>query len=816
VSLRLRLVVAFFGLSVVPLAAVTTFTFLSNAQALRETAEREADLLAGELSQRMQLVTARLSERVEHVVDMAELEAALEDARAHQAASEAASVAGRPAAAAPPAPVQPVVPVPTGLMTDQLTRSLGEAAMLLNSLELQALPGAWRSRFGPRGDPRAPAGASGRAGRTDPGAPTDPRPPAGSPARSDRGVPARDARGVSPRGTPGTPGAPDAGLPPAGPRPPGSSPGGTPPSSRLDGPPMDKFLIDLAPIRRAVAKELLPEGRIEDLTPEQRTRLAKEVNERLIGVAESFRLGLASAASAAAAASAIDKAGTRSDAGRGPVAPAGSSGSPAGPPTPAGPPRAAASPPAPTPGAAPPGAPAPSAPSAPAAPSPPVKRSQLTGSRLDVKMQRGGQVVGQVQAEVNLSNVLATVFQTGRPEGGEVPFAVAGDGQIFARSDADRDRVRSLGPVASASGPATARLADWIVVTTPDPSGSGLKLGIARPVGDSLASLRRTTVRNAAFGLLFVGLALIGIVPLSSRLTSNLSALSDAVRQIAAGDFRARVPVTGQDEVGRLASAFNQMAEDVERHQRATVEQERLKRELELGRQIQTEMLPHAPLTIGLTEIMGVSVPAREVGGDFFNYFVLDSGEIALLVGDVSGKGVGAALLMANIQAALRTRLALGQTLTAVADAIDRDIQANSPGSVYATLFVGILNPATRELRYVNAGHHPQFVLRRSGELDSMGSTGLPVGLFASHGYRQETARLQAGDALFFYTDGCVEAERADGEMFGAARLEAVLADRPSLMTTDALLQRVESAIDEFRGQHEAFDDRTMMAVRVG
>ena len=112
-----------------------------------------------------------------------------------------------------------------------------------------------------------------------------------------------------------------------------------------------------------------------------------------------------------------------------------------------------------------------------------------------------------------------------------------------------------------------------------------------------------------------------------------------------------------------------------------------------MGRQIQHDMLPRGPLRLGLMEIQGVSVPAREVGGDFFNYFALSDGDLALLVGDVSGKGVGAALLMANIQASLRTRFALGQDLAAIAREIDVDIEGNTPGPVYATLFMGMLDP---------------------------------------------------------------------------------------------------------------------------
>jgi phosphoserine phosphatase RsbU/P len=423
--------------------------------------------------------------------------------------------------------------------------------------------------------------------------------------------------------------------------------------------------------------------------------------------------------------------------------------------------------------------------------------------------------VQQVNAEVNFANVLATVFSTTRRDRGEVPFAIGRDGQIYTRSDDDRRKVEALGAIARPNGPLTARLDDWIVVTTEDPSGSGLRLGIARPVGDSLDTLRRTAARNAGLGGLFILIALAGMVPLSTRLTRNLSALRDGVRRFAQGDYGARVPVRAKDEVGELAQAFNQMAEDVEKHQRAALGQERIKRELELGRQIQHDMLPHATLKLGLTEIKGVSVPAREVGGDFFNYFETPAGQIALLVGDVSGKGVGAALLMANIQASLRTRLALGQDLSALAREIDKDIEDNSPGPVYATLFVGILDPVTRLLRYVNAGHHPQYVLHAQGGLEQMSSTGLPVGLYAGHGFREQQLQLVAGDLLFFYTDGCVEAENEAGEMFGAERLEALLRSVATAPTED-LLARVEREVNGFRGACEPFDDATMMTVKVG
>ena len=779
-SLRLRLIVAFFFLSVVPLAAVTLITYASNARAMREAAGRESELLAGELSQRMQVVTAQLSERVERLMDVAAARAAA------TAATEALATTGT---------VEPAV-VPANEET-QVAQALGEMAMLLENVELRGLRGPRPPGGGPGGGSGGGRGRFGDGNRgappppASPVAPTPPTPPAAGiqPVPSPAPAPApAPADSVAPPSLP--PPFPDRRPPP----PPGADGAASP-----DATPRDRMMIDIGPMRRDIVRQFVPEGQWEKLTDEERRRIMTEVNQRMLGIAQGIQLGTAEAqkrvaeaqraadAKAQAVAAAAEKAAKAAKA-----------------PTQKAPVKAAS-----------PTVSARATPTASVRTTPARRKTALSGTRLDVTLERDGEVVRAANAEVNLPNLLATVLTTTRRDRGEIPFAVGKDGRLYTQTVDDKTKIEAIGgDITKPDAPAgTNRVGDWIVVSTTDPTGSGLRFGIARPVGDSLQTLRRTSARNAALGLAFIGLALIGIVPLSSRLTRNLSTLSDGVHRIAAGDYSVRVKVQSKDEVGRLATAFNQMAEDVEQHQQSAVEQERIKRELELGRQIQHDMLPQGPLRLGLTEIKGVSVPAKEVGGDFFNYFSLHDGRIALLVGDVSGKGVGAALLMANIQASLRTRLALGQDLDAIAREIDVDIEGNTPGPIYATLFVGILNPATRELRYVNAGHNPQYILRRAKALERMSSSGLPVGLLAGRGYAEARVQLATGDLLFFYTDGCVEAENEAGEMFGAESLEALLV---SAIGADDLLARVETVLTEYRGKREPFDDATMMVVKVG
>lgn len=440
---------------------------------------------------------------------------------------------------------------------------------------------------------------------------------------------------------------------------------------------------------------------------------------------------------------------------------------------------------------------------------------QVEGRRVEIAVKQDGKVVGKANAMLNLDRTLRTVFAFARRDQGEIPFAIDIRG-VLHNPDPEQRRVlesfgaAALGPAATDGNPR--RAGDWLIVARKDPSG--LIFGIARPMGESLREIRRTSVRNLSLGLLVIALALIGIVPISHGMTRHLTSLDAGVRQLAAGDFKARVQVRSSDEFGSLAKSFNQMAEDLERHQALVVEQERLRKELELSRLIQTEMLPRAPLRLGAAEIKGISIPAREVGGDFFNYFALPDGRLALLVGDVSGKGVSAALLMANVQATLRARLPLEMDLARLAADLDREIDETTPGAVYLTLFLGILDTAQQELRYVNAGHNPQFVIHEGGGFEVMSATGLPIALYPGQPYREEVVPARSGDLLFFYTDGLVEAEDESGEMFGFDRLKALLGTEQR-HGVDTVLHEIEEAVRRFRGNHEPLDDATLMALRL-
>jgi serine phosphatase RsbU (regulator of sigma subunit) len=437
--------------------------------------------------------------------------------------------------------------------------------------------------------------------------------------------------------------------------------------------------------------------------------------------------------------------------------------------------------------------------------------------QLSAEVRSGNELVGKVSAEISSQRLLHHVLMRTQPRQGEIPFAVDKNGKLYATNPNDLKRIKELSPQKPGNKNDGQEHIDtrnnWVLVTRKDPQ-SDLTFGIARPLGDRLGDLRRTAVRNMSYGLGVVALALIGIIPLSSRMTRNLSVLTREAENLARGDLKARVQVASKDEFGTLAQTFNRMAVDLSENQKRLIEQEKMHKELEMCRKIQEELLPRQSLRSGAIEVKGVSIPAREVGGDFFNYFPMPGGTMAMLIGDVSGKGLPAALLMANLQATIQARLPLELDLVKLAEQLDREIAVNN-SEAYLTLFLAVLDSSSLKLRYVNAGHNPQFLLHNDGSVEQLQSTGRPLGLLAGGGFEEKSLRLKDADFLFFYTDGLVEAQNQAGEEFGMTRLEALLLDERS-GGIDNMLADVEKAVRLYRGEIEADDDATMMLLKIG
>ncbi len=705
-TLRSRLTAAFFAISVVPLSAVTLFSYVSSERALRRAAELQANDLADGLSRRMQWVTADIERRLNRG-----WQTAMPPPTGQQAATSASprsgprGETGRPTPGAPPAQAgQQAAP---DQVAGRLAGVFGDMAPLVEGLEFTPTP--------PRGPSVVPA-------------------------------------------APGSPETPPA--PPRAPRDSNARPRTAPPTPEM----ADKMAGNAAVLITQAMKQY-ESGRVPT-TPEEVAAWTEKLQEQI-------RVGLAQIPP--------PQRGGRSGSGRGPGTGASTIDTPAGP----------------------------------GQGGPPHSVTGLRGNALHTEVQQDGQPVGQFSARINTELLFGTLLRMTPRDREEIPFAVSADGRLHAPRSTDHAIVESLKLTSDlpAEGMAVRSVNNWIVATRRDPSGA--TLGIARPLSNELRDLRRVALGNFAAGFGLIVVVFVASIPLAGGMTRNLRTLMDAVKRLSAGDLAARVEVKSGDEFGKLGAAFNQMAENLAAHEAVVVKQERLRRELELCRLIQNEMLPHQPLRLGLAEVKGVSIPAREVGGDFFNYFVLPGNEIAVLVGDVSGKGVGAALLMANVQATLRARLPLEQDLAKLADGLDRDLEANTPMEVYSTLFVGIVDTTRRELRYVNAGHNSQFVLRKQGGFERLASTGRPLGLIAGAGYEQVSLPLDDGDVLFFYTDGMLEAENEAGEFLGTERLESALASTPAT-DVDTILAHVEAAVRTFRGSAELSDDATMMALRFG
>jgi sigma-B regulation protein RsbU (phosphoserine phosphatase) len=236
-----------------------------------------------------------------------------------------------------------------------------------------------------------------------------------------------------------------------------------------------------------------------------------------------------------------------------------------------------------------------------------------------------------------------------------------------------------------------------------------------------------------------------------------------------------------------------------------------LYRELEIARAVQEKLLPQKFPEVAGLEYAGYCRPARAVGGDYFDFFDLGDGRFALTLGDVSGKGIAAALMMAGIQASLRTQMMMGVTsLADLLSTFNSVVYESSPADKYSTLFVGMIDVARREISYVNAGQVMPMLMRR-GKVMRLEESGVPIGLLPTWQYELTRVRLEAGDLLVCFSDGVSEAANAEGEFWeekGAARVVRAC-------TGLEVIPRLFKGCDDFAAGYEQSDDITVIAVHV-
>jgi serine phosphatase RsbU (regulator of sigma subunit)/predicted enzyme related to lactoylglutathione lyase len=265
--------------------------------------------------------------------------------------------------------------------------------------------------------------------------------------------------------------------------------------------------------------------------------------------------------------------------------------------------------------------------------------------------------------------------------------------------------------------------------------------------------------------------------------------------------------LVGRDDFVREIEAQRRaVAEKLEAERRAA-------QELEIAKQVQSRLFPQTLPPLQTLEYAGVCIQARAVGGDYYDFLDLGRGTLGMVISDTSGKGIAAALLMANLQANLRSQsaIALDQPERFL-QSVNRLFCENTTDSAYATLFFGQYDDQTRRLRYANCGHYAGILLRAAGKREQLHSTGTVLGLFAQWDCMIEERQLGPGDVLVLYTDGVTEAFNKRGEEYGESRLLEAL-ERGRELPPPALLANIVQDVQQFSSP-EQHDDITLMIAR--
>jgi sigma-B regulation protein RsbU (phosphoserine phosphatase) len=359
-------------------------------------------------------------------------------------------------------------------------------------------------------------------------------------------------------------------------------------------------------------------------------------------------------------------------------------------------------------------------------------------------------------------------------------------------------------------------------------------------MGDFVSNVE-TLLLTVAVVLAIIELAALIIgVRLTRSMTGAVAQLYQATEHINRGDFSHRIPVHSSDQLATLAKSFNSMTESLEKLMIEQKEKQRMENELVIAQEVQAQLFPRHVSQLSTLEVFGFCRPARTVSGDYYDFLAMDAHKLMLAVGDVSGKGIAAALLMATIHSAVRayslegipilrepvaaggdlaSSIMLGATLQGVEVSpgallalLNHQLYDSTPAEKYATLFLGIYDSQQRSLTYSNGGHLPPIILGGDRSLRKLDQGGTVVGLFDDQRYDEAFVPLRPGDLFVAYSDGVTEPENDFGE-FGEERLIELVWENREL-SLPRISELVTAAVDDWIGDAEQPDDVTLVLAR--
>jgi serine phosphatase RsbU (regulator of sigma subunit) len=457
------------------------------------------------------------------------------------------------------------------------------------------------------------------------------------------------------------------------------------------------------------------------------------------------------------------------------------------------------------------------------------KTSLILGRKFEAPVRTDGKLIGQITATISPEHVIRRILGNASDDSEEIPFALDREGTVYTRNPDERGRLEALAiPERVKKGQPLKDIHGWIVSTSTDPQ-SGLRIGVARPVGENLDELQRTAGRNFVLGMGLIFVAMIGIVPLSNHLTRDVKLVTEGAERIAHGDLMTRLPVKSENEMGQLAKAFNRMAEDLSINQQKLVEQERARKEQELqqrlmsveyerktveledARRFQLSMLPKELPRHDDYDVAVYTRTATEVGGDYYD-FHLAGDVLSVTIGDATGHGAKAGTMVTVVKTLFAGYGGMASPADFLGDAAER-IKRMDLGRMAMALSVGRFEDRTLTLS--SAGMPPVLVHRAAqASVDEIALSATPLGTLGTT-YEQMDVALAAGDTVLFLSDGFPELMNDAGQQLGYAATLDAFAEAARGESASAVIESLATFSKRWHGDGAPNDDVTFVVVRV-